>query len=59
MCNGKMCTWLKSLFGKKSCCEGKPCCGDHKTEEKKADEVVAPKVDETVAPKAEEVEEVK
>jgi hypothetical protein len=54
-----MCTWLKSLFGKKSCCEGKPCCGDHKTEEKKADEVVAPKVDETVAPKAEEVEEVK
>lgn len=48
-----MCNWLKSLFGMKSSCEEKDCCCGHKPddktccEEKKADEVVAPKVEET------------
>lgn len=31
MCNCKMCNWLKSLFGRKNCCE-----------EKRVEETIAP-----------------
>lgn len=54
MCNCKMCNWLKSLFGKKNCCETKGCCEEKKAEEIKEEATLVTPVESLEEKKEEE-----